>query len=156
GLWWEGCGRFNPPENRSGSRSDPCKNLPLPRVEIADQQYRKKDRHLDCAEPSQLFEADGPREEENRLHVEDDEKNGDQEVPHREAVVKSERAGGDTALVRLELHLVRPRRPHERRKDEKRENRHRNDDERSYQQHRIVGHIVLVARPRVIVNGTAG
>src|SRR5688572_10194188 len=112
-----------------GCRSDPCKNLPLPGIEVTDQEDSEEDCHPDGAEPAQLLEADGPGEEEDRLDVEDDEEDGDEEVADGEAVVEGQGGGGDAALVRLELDLIFPGSVNQRREDEQRHDRYRKHDE---------------------------
>src|SRR5712692_6090182 len=62
----------------------PVERLALPAVDVADDQDRQEDHHLHETEEAQPVEHDRPREQENRLDVEDDEEHGDQEVAHRE------------------------------------------------------------------------
>src|SRR5262249_44773789 len=86
--------------------SGPVQGLPLPAVDVPDDEDRQEDHHLDQAEEAQTVEHDGPGEEEDRLHVEHDEEHGDQEVTDRKPGVERLGGGLDPALVGLELDLV--------------------------------------------------
>src|SRR5215831_8089135 len=87
--------------------SSPVQGLPLPAVDVPDDQDRQENHHLDQTEEPQPVEHDRPGEEKDRLHVEDDEEDGDQEVPHREPGVEGGGRRLDAALVGLELGRVR-------------------------------------------------
>src|SRR5512135_512450 len=84
----------------------PVQGLALPAVEVAHDQDDQEDQHLDEPEEAEPVEHDRPGEEEDRLHVEDDEEDGDQEVPYGEAGVEGRGRGLDAALVGLELRRV--------------------------------------------------
>src|SRR5580765_3455212 len=60
--------------------SCPLERAALPGVEVADDEDRQEQHHLDESEQGQLVEEDRPGEEKDRLDVEDDEEDGDQEV----------------------------------------------------------------------------
>jgi len=96
----------------------PRESPPLPDVDVPDDQDVEEDHHLDEPEEEELVVHDGPREEEDRLHVEDDEEDCDQVVPDREAVVEGFGRRGHAALVRRELRGGGARRPEERHEDE--------------------------------------
>src|SRR6476619_1649647 len=50
--------------------SGPVQGLPLPAVDVPDDQDRQEDHHLDQAEEAQPVEHHGPGKKEDRLHVE--------------------------------------------------------------------------------------
>src|SRR5688572_16314472 len=52
-------------------RRGPVETALLPDVDVRDEHERDEDRHLDQPEQAELAERDGPREEEDRLDVED-------------------------------------------------------------------------------------
>src|SRR5213083_2276055 len=94
------------------SLSVPFQRPLLPSVEVAHEQDRDEDQHLDQGEEAELLEDDGPGEDEHRLDVEDHEQHRNDIVPHRDLaarVVKDRRA----ALVGHELGLVGTRGPDE-------------------------------------------
>src|SRR5436309_137848 len=78
-----------------------------PGVKPAEEQQDDEDHHLDETEPAERIEDDGPRVNEDRLHVEDDEENSNDVVSDGDPVA---RAGdtGDTALIGGELDAVGP------------------------------------------------
>src|SRR5438132_224913 len=92
--------------------SVPCQRPLLPGVEIAHEQDRDEDQHLDQGEEAELLEDDGPGEDEHRLDVEDHEQHRNNIVSHRDlgARVVKDRRG---ALVGHEFGLIGPRGPDE-------------------------------------------
>src|SRR3989338_1490769 len=65
--------------------SHPIKRALLVEPEIADEQDAEKDQHLHQAEQTQLVVLHRPGKEEDCLHVEDDEQDGDDVKAHPEA-----------------------------------------------------------------------
>src|ERR1700690_1727909 len=55
----------------------PFQGALFPDPDVAYDQNKKKDQHLDQAEHAQRLELDRPGEEKNGFHVEDDEQDGD-------------------------------------------------------------------------------
>src|ERR1700687_2548210 len=55
----------------------------FPDPDVADDQNEEEDQHFDQSEYAQRFELHRPREQENSLHIEDDEQDGHDVVPNR-------------------------------------------------------------------------
>src|SRR6266508_2986291 len=111
----------------------------LPNVEVPDHQDQEKNEHFDEAEQAEPVEHDRPGEEEDRLDVEDDEKNGDQEVADRKSGIQRQGGGLDAAFVRLELGRIRPA-ALEGARDQDRRERERRREERENENGKIVRH----------------
>src|SRR5579862_9696701 len=91
---------------------DPFQGALFPDPDISHDQDQQEDQHFDQAEYAQRFELNRPGEEENGLHVEDHEKDGDDVIAHGVAS-----AGGvyriDAALVGHQFGLAGIVRPHQ-------------------------------------------
>src|SRR5206468_1430482 len=62
---------------RGGVSSNPVESTLLVCPHVSDRQNHQKHRDFGDAKPAELAITDGPREQEDGLHVEDDEQNGD-------------------------------------------------------------------------------
>src|SRR6478609_3779172 len=60
---------------------EPLEHSLAPGVQEPEGQQPDEDDHLDGAEPAVDLELDGPREDEHRLDVEEDEEQGEHVVP---------------------------------------------------------------------------
>src|SRR6266545_5902214 len=119
--------------------SGPVQRFALPNVEVPDHQDQEKNEHFDEAEQAEPVEHDRPGEEEDRLDVEDDEKNGDQEVADRKSGIQRQGGGLDAAFVRLELGRIRPAALEGTRDQDGREGKRRRE-ERENENGKIVRH----------------
>src|SRR5262249_8142298 len=61
----------------ANSALHPLQRAFFPHPDVANNQNRQEDKHFDQAEEAEELEADGPREQEDRFHVEDHEQDGD-------------------------------------------------------------------------------
>src|SRR5262249_32033514 len=100
--------------SRGRSRpSIPVERALLQQIEVAHEQDEDEEQHLDQAVQPELAERHGPRVEEHRLDVEEDEEHRDQIELDREAGARvADRL--DAALIRSELGRVLPPRHDER------------------------------------------
>src|SRR3990172_2811223 len=77
----------------AGSRwsSIPLQRPPLPEVDVPDAQDHHEGEHLEeehAPKLAELLERDGPRQQEDRLDVEDDEQHGHEVELHRESLAR--------------------------------------------------------------------
>src|SRR6476659_2923083 len=89
-----------------------------PDVGVGDEHEPDEHRHLREAEHPEASERDRPREQEDRLDVEDDEQHRDDVELDAEPLATRQPHGVVAALVRRALDQVRMVRPQQRRRDE--------------------------------------
>jgi hypothetical protein len=90
----------------------PLQRTFFPDPDVADDQDRDEDQHLEQAEQTEGLELHRPGKEEDRFHVEHDEKNRDDVITHRVAAARIV-DGINAALVRHQFSLARILRPDE-------------------------------------------
>src|SRR6476620_5575411 len=118
----------------------PVERFALPDVEIPDHEDHEEYEHLHEAEEPEPVEQHGPREEEDRLDVEHDEEDGNQEVPDGKAGVERQAGRGDPGFVGLELRRVRASRL-DRLGDENRRQRQSCREQTQDENRKVIGHL---------------
>src|SRR5262249_26389177 len=83
-------------------RSVPLQSALLQDVDVADEEHRDEQHHLDQGDPAQIAERHGPGVEEHGLDVEEDEQHGDEIELDREPLTRRAQRI-DAALVGHEL-----------------------------------------------------
>src|SRR5438552_17059072 len=113
-LGW--AGGSTPPTCEFGSLH-PLQRALFPNPDVTDDQDHEENQHLNQPEHAERLEFHRPGKKENRLHVEDHKKNGDNVKPDRVAPASGiDRI--DAAFVGHQLRLARVFRAHQLRRDQ--------------------------------------